>query len=206
MNPTEQGVSAKEFQPALAARFYASESVFALERERLFHAQWFCVGRAEQVPARGDCLHVHVAGESVLVLRQKDDSLRAFYNVCRHRGSRLVRTAPLPDPAQAAAMHSVSLPTGVVCPYHAWTYNLDGGLRAAPYVQFDASCPKEGFSLVPVHAGYLGRIHVREPGGLPGAARCSISSRFLWANSNDIRSRICAAARRSSMTCARTGK
>jgi Rieske 2Fe-2S family protein len=150
MNPTEQGVQAKEFQPALAARFYASESVFALERERLFHAQWFCAGRAEQVPARGDCLHVHVAGESVLIFRQKDESLRAFYNVCRHRGSRLVRTPPLPDPDQPSAMHSTSMSAGVVCPYHAWTYNLDGGLRAAPYVQFDAACPKEDFSLVPV--------------------------------------------------------
>jgi Rieske 2Fe-2S family protein len=151
VNPTEQGVSAQEFQPALAARFYASDSVFALERERLFHAQWFCVGRAEQVPARGDCLHVHVAGESVLIVRGKDDALRAFYNVCRHRGSRLVRTAPLPDPQQPAASSSTALPAGVVCPYHAWTYNLDGSLRAAPYVQFDAKCPKEGFSLVPVH-------------------------------------------------------
>jgi Rieske 2Fe-2S family protein len=151
MNPNEQGVSASEFQPALAARFYASESVFALERERLFHAQWFCVGRAEQVPARGDGLHVHVAGESVLVIRGKDDALRAFYNVCRHRGSRLVRTPPLPDPQQPAALTSTAMSAGVVCPYHSWTYNLDGGLRAAPHVQFDASCPKENFSLVPVH-------------------------------------------------------
>ena len=151
MNPDEQGVLAKDFQAALAPRFYSSESVFALERERLFHAQWFCVGRAELVPARGECLHVHVAGESVLILRQKDESLRAFYNVCSHRGSRLVRTPPLPDPEQPAATRSASLPTGVVCPYHAWTYNLDGSLRAAPYVQFDAACPKEGFSLVPVH-------------------------------------------------------
>ena len=151
MKPDEQGVQASQFQPALAARFYHSQSVFTLERERLFHAQWFGVGRAELVRSRGDCLHVHVAGESVLIIRGKDDSLRAFYNVCRHRGSRLVRTSPLPDPAQPTATVSTSLSTGVVCPYHAWTYNLDGSLRAAPYVQFDASCPKEGFSLVPVH-------------------------------------------------------
>ena len=109
------------------------------------------MGRAEQVPARGDCLHVHVAGESVLILRQADDSLRAFYNVCSHRGSRLVRTPPLPDPDQPSATSSTSMSTGVVCPYHAWTYNLDGSLRAARYVQFDSTCPKEGFSLVPVH-------------------------------------------------------
>ncbi len=151
MNSDEQPVLSRELQPALAARFYSSPSVFALERERLFHAQWFCVGRAEQVPARGDCLHVHVAGESVLILRQEDDSLRAFYNVCRHRGSRLVRTPPLPDPDQPSATCSTSMSSGVVCPYHAWTYNLDGSLRAARYVQFDSTCPKEGFSLVPVH-------------------------------------------------------
>lgn len=156
MTSNEPGVSAKEFQPALAARFYQSESVFALERERLFHGQWFCAGRAEQVTARGDCLHVHVAGESVLIIRGKDDGLRAFYNVCRHRGSRLVRTPPLPDPQQPAAASSISMSAGVVCPYHSWTYNLDGGLRAAPYVQFDANCPKEDFSLVPVHVDTWG--------------------------------------------------
>ena len=94
--------------------------------------------------------YVHVAGESVLILRQTDDSLRAFYNVCSHRGSRLVRTAPLPDPDQPSATCSTSMSSGVVCPYHAWTYNLDGSLRAARYVQFDSTCPKEGFSLVPV--------------------------------------------------------
>ncbi len=151
MKPDEQGAHARDFQSALEPRFYDSQGVFALERERIFHAQWFCVGRTELVPARGDCLHVHVAGESLLVVRGKDDALRAFYNVCRHRGSRLVRTPPLPDPERPTATRSTSMTAGVVCPYHAWTYNLDGSLRAAPYVQFDAGCPKEGFSLVPVH-------------------------------------------------------
>jgi len=151
VSSNEQPVLARELQASLAPHFYSSESVFALERERLFHAQWFCVGRGEQVPSRGDSLHVHVAGESVFILRQDDGSLRAFYNVCRHRGSRLVRTPPLPDPDQPSATRSTSLAGGVVCPYHAWTYNLDGSLRAARYVQFDSTCPKEGFSLVPVH-------------------------------------------------------
>ena len=139
MNSNEQPVLARELQPSLAPHFYSSQSIFALERERLFHAQWFCVGRAEQVPARGDSLHVHVAGESVFVVRQEDDSLRAFYNVCRHRGSRLVRTPPLPDPDQPSATRSCAMANGVVCPYHAWTYNLDGSLRAARYVQFDST-------------------------------------------------------------------
>jgi phenylpropionate dioxygenase-like ring-hydroxylating dioxygenase large terminal subunit len=148
----EQGIRAQELKPALAPHFYSSEEVFRLETARIFHNQWFCVGRAEQVPEKGDCLHVSVAGESVLVLRGRDNDLRAFYNVCRHRGSRLTRTAPLPDAAAPGTVNSGQMSGGaVVCPYHGWSYNFDGTLRAAPYVRFDEQCPKEGFSLVPVH-------------------------------------------------------
>jgi Rieske 2Fe-2S family protein len=150
MNAEDAIVSAQEMKPALAAHFYSSPDVFRLETERLFHAEWFCVGRAEQLAKAGDCLHVAVAGESILVLRGRDDALRAFYNVCRHRGSRLVRTPTLPDPVTPELANSGRLAGGVVCPYHAWTYNLDGALRAAPFVRFDAACPKENFSLVPV--------------------------------------------------------
>ena len=150
MNAEDAAVSAQEMKPALAAHFYSSPEVFRIETQRLFHGQWFCVGRADQVPSPGDCLHVSVAGESIVVLRGRDDALRAFYNVCRHRGSRLLRTPPLPDPALPEAANSGRVAAGVVCPYHAWTYNLDGTLRAAPYVHFDAGCPKEQFSLVPV--------------------------------------------------------
>jgi nitrite reductase/ring-hydroxylating ferredoxin subunit len=59
-------------------------------------------GRLDQLPDKGDCLLVEVAGESVIVLRGRDEAVRAFYNVCRHRGSRLIRTNPLPDAADAA--------------------------------------------------------------------------------------------------------
>jgi Rieske 2Fe-2S family protein len=152
MNSEDQGVLAHEMKPALAPHFYSSEEVFRLETARIFHAQWFCVGRAEQVPEKGDCLHVSVAGESVFVLRGRDHALRAFYNVCRHRGSRLTRTPPLPDAAAQQAVNSGQMSGGAVtCPYHAWSYNLDGTLRAAPHVRFDEQCPKERFSLVPVH-------------------------------------------------------
>lgn len=150
MNPDDRAVPASELKPTLAPHFYSSAEVFRLETQRIFHSQWFCVGRAEQVPERGDCLHVEIAGESVLVLRGRDDALRAFYNVCRHRGSQLIRANPLPDAADPVAHNSGRVGAAVVCPYHAWSYNLDGTLRAAPFVQFDAACPKDGFSLVPV--------------------------------------------------------
>jgi Rieske 2Fe-2S family protein len=151
MNSEDQGVLAQELKPALAPHFYSSTEVFALETARIFHSQWFCVGRVEQLPEKGDHLHVAVAGESVLVVRGRDQELRAFYNVCRHRGSQLTRMPPLPDAAHPQAVNSGPVSGGaLVCPYHAWTYNLDGTLRAAPYVRFDEQCPKERFSLVPV--------------------------------------------------------
>ena len=126
-------------KPALEPRFYRGQEVFELERQRIFNAQWFCVGRAEQLANRGDYLLVSVVGESIIVVRARADTLRAFYNVCRHRGSRLL------------AACSGHIDGAIVCPYHAWSYNLDGGLRAAPFVRFDEGCPKENFSLVPVH-------------------------------------------------------
>ena len=156
MTQDDHSVPAREMKAALAPRFYRSPEIFSLETERIFHGQWFCVGRLEQLPAKGDCLHVSVAGESVVVLRGREAELRAFYNVCRHRGSRLLRSPPLPDPNAPAAVKTRALAGAIVCPYHAWTYNLDGSLRAAPYVSFDEQCPKAGFALVPVHVDSWG--------------------------------------------------
>jgi len=172
MTQDDHSVSAREMKAALAPRFYHSPEIFSLEAERIFHGQWFCVGRLEQIPAKGDCLHVSVAGESVLVLRGRDAELRAFYNVCRHRGSRLLRSQPLPDPNAPAAINSGALPGAIVCPYHAWAYNLDGSLRAAPYVRFDERCPKDGFALVPVHVdSWAGFIFVNLAADVPAPLR-----------------------------------
>jgi len=156
MSSEDYSVAAREMKPALAPRFYSSTEIFRLETERIFHGQWFCVGRVEQVPEKGDCLHVSVAGESLLLLRGRDAALRGFYNVCRHRGSRLLRSPTLPDVTTPQAVHSGQFAGAVVCPYHAWSYHLDGTLRAAPYVRFDEQCPKDGFSLVPVHVDSWG--------------------------------------------------
>src|SRR5688572_27890872 len=134
MSVEDPAVRAQDMKPALDARFYQSPDLFRIERERLFHGQWFCVGRGEQIPAKGDCLHVSVAGESLIIVRGRDAALRAFYNVCRHRGSQLIRSPALPDPGASATGNSGQLAGALVCPYHAWTYNLDGTLRAAPFV------------------------------------------------------------------------
>jgi Rieske 2Fe-2S family protein len=150
MSADDRTVLSSEMKSALPAHFYSSPEIFAQETRQIFHAEWFCVGRGDQIPDKGDCLHVDVAGESAIVIRGRDGALNAFYNVCRHRGSQLVRAKALPDAADPDASHSSRVGAAVVCPYHAWSYNLDGTLRAAPFVQFDKACPKEKFSLVPI--------------------------------------------------------
>ena len=78
----------------LAGRDYHAREVFELERERIFARSWFYAGRVEGLEQAGDFVTVDVAGESVIVVRTKEGELRGFYNVCRHRGSRLCDDEP----------------------------------------------------------------------------------------------------------------
>ncbi|MBV8581669.1 MAG: aromatic ring-hydroxylating dioxygenase subunit alpha [Candidatus Eremiobacteraeota bacterium] len=103
----------------LDARWYLSADVFAQERERIFARSWIAVGRAEHVPNAGDFVLADVAGESLIVTRDQHGDVHAHYNVCRHRGTRLC--------TESAGRFGGS----IQCPYHAWTYGLDGTLLAA---------------------------------------------------------------------------
>lgn len=104
----------------LPREFYTSSEIFRQEQERIFCRQWICVGREEQLPNSGDYRICAVGGESVIVVRGRDGMVRAFYNVCRHRGTRLCE------------FPSGQFKNAIRCPYHAWTYGLDGRLLAAP--------------------------------------------------------------------------
>jgi Rieske 2Fe-2S family protein len=104
----------------LPARFYTDASQFQREMERFYFNRWVYAGRTEAIPRTGDYFLRDVAGESVIVTRDASGGLRAFYNVCRHRGTRLCTEA------------SGNLGSRIMCPYHAWTYSLDGCLLAAP--------------------------------------------------------------------------
>lgn len=137
-----------EFQVTLPDTAYLSEDVFGKERERIFCREWLCAGREEAIPAPGDFLHVDVAGEIVLVVRTKPGDLRAFYNVCRHRGSRLVIDDPAADDAPPCP--SGRFKGSIRCPYHAWTYGLGGELRNAPFLTESDGLRKEQLSLYPV--------------------------------------------------------
>jgi Rieske 2Fe-2S family protein len=123
----------------LPGAVYRSDEVFAREQSAIFGRDWVCVGRAEDAARTGDFFVREVAGESVLVLRGDDHRLRAFFNVCRHRGSRLV---------DAAVGTGISR---LVCPYHAWSYHLDGRLQHAP--QMPDGFSRDGQGLVPVRLG-----------------------------------------------------
>jgi glycine betaine catabolism A len=111
---------------------YTAAAEFAAEREAALFADWFCVGREESLVEPGDYLIADVAGESILVVRS-DAGLAGFYNLCRHRGSRLVPVADSqPGPRTG---RTGRLPSGTFrCPYHGWTYGADGSLRSAPYL------------------------------------------------------------------------
>jgi choline monooxygenase len=98
--------------------WYSSAEVLGLERRRIFARSWQYAGRVDEVAAPGSLLPVDAGGIPILVARGADATLRAFLNVCRHRGSILVGE---PDRRET-----------IQCPYHAWTYDLDGALRAAP--------------------------------------------------------------------------
>ena len=99
---------------------YHAPAVYDLEQERIFARSWVCVGREADVAAPGAYLTVEVAGEPLLVVRGTDGQVRAFANTCRHRGTRLLDGA--------------GTVRAITCPYHAWTYALDGQLRGSPNV------------------------------------------------------------------------
>ena len=113
-----------ENSPALLATlsgdFYTSATIFAAEQDEIFEKLWFCAARSSDLANPGQFKNVQIGRESVLVVRGKDGALRAFLNVCRHRG------AALCTESEGQVKRSLQ------CPYHAWTYALDGKLIAAP--------------------------------------------------------------------------
>ena len=149
MDPTQDGDAdplyrSEDLTPALPASAYLDPTHFGREREAIFFREWTCIGRADQVPEAGDFLHVALAGERLLVVRDRDGALGAFFNVCSHRGSELVPSEPVPE---ACGARSGRFPGSIRCQYHAWTYELDGRLRGAPFLEFSERRPASGFSL-----------------------------------------------------------
>ncbi len=146
-----------KLQAALPRRHYVDPTAFAEERERVLLRSWSCAGRLDElglaepgtvrlIPDRA--VAVGVLGESVVVAVTADGGLRANYNVCRHRGAQLVAHEPAEPPVQRTARVWR-------CPYHSWTYDLNGRLVHAPHTE-DLDVDPAAFGLHPVGVGHWG--------------------------------------------------
>ncbi|WP_371783567.1 aromatic ring-hydroxylating oxygenase subunit alpha [Streptosporangium subroseum] len=133
----------------LPGSYYTDESVFASEQARIFESMWFCVVRSSDLGKPGAFRTVQVGRESVLVTRARNGSIRAFLNVCRHRGARI------------CTEESGEVKRAFQCPYHAWTYDLEGKLIAAPNLTKMPDIDRVEFGLVNVHVReWLGYVWV----------------------------------------------
>ena len=135
--------------PTLPGARYTDPGVFDRERERIFERLWFCAARADDLAVPGSVRVVSVGRESVLLVGADGGVVNAFLNVCRHRGAR-VRTQDSDEPARSLR-----------CPYHAWTYGLDGTLVAAPNLVRMPDIDRRAYGLVNVHVRqWLGYVWV----------------------------------------------
>jgi choline monooxygenase len=134
--------------------WYTSEEIAALEKEKIFAHSWQCVGRGSQIKKSGEYFLSDIAGESIIVIRGKDSVIRAFYNVCRHRGGPLATS-------DGCVSH-------LQCQYHGWTYDLDGQLKGVPSFEGVLNFDKPSFGLIPIEvAEWEGFLFVRlESGGV----------------------------------------
>jgi choline monooxygenase len=140
----------------LPSAFYTDPRVFELERATTFSRNWQWVARAEQLAAPGRYVTAEVAGEPVVVVRGDDGVLRGFFNVCRHHAAAIMTD------------HAGSAPH-LRCPYHGWTYALDGALRGTPDFVGVCNFAREENSLVPVDVDtWEGFVFVRLERGGPG--------------------------------------
>jgi Rieske 2Fe-2S family protein len=134
----------------LPSSWYVRPDVFALEREHIFFREWVCVGREQGLDAPGSHRVIDWLGQSVLLVRNRERRLRAYYNVCRHRGARLCAPPPAPGAPAPLLRGGVVPEVGIVCPYHAWTYDLDGRLAHTPHLQTVTTAAGAEVRLYPV--------------------------------------------------------
>ncbi|PYL50240.1 MAG: hypothetical protein DMF32_04755, partial [Verrucomicrobia bacterium] len=124
----------------LPQRYFVSPEIFAEELQKIFAANWVLVGHQSQLANPGDYFLAEIAGESLIVTKDQRSTIRGFYNVCRHRGSRLCEE----QNGHVAAIQ---------CPYHAWTYALDGRLLGAPHMDETPGFNKAEYPLKPARLG-----------------------------------------------------
>lgn len=128
---------------------YTDQNFFRAEQEHIFERMWFCAVRAADLEKPGAYRTVQVGRESIIITRNRKHGIRAFYNVCRHRGAKL------------CTEDSGEVKRSFQCPYHAWTYDFDGKLIAAPNLTKMPDVGREEYGLVTIPVReYLGYVWV----------------------------------------------
>ncbi len=135
-----------DLEESLPSRCYLDAPIFQREKNEIFACDWFCAGREDEIDADGGAVAIDVLGESIIVARLSDGSLRAHYNVCRHRGARICSD----DSKWGLSLKGGAAGGFIRCPYHQWTYGLDGKLNHAPHLSDKADFDAGKFSLHPV--------------------------------------------------------
>ncbi|WP_420558144.1 aromatic ring-hydroxylating oxygenase subunit alpha [Roseovarius sp.] len=152
---------------AMPPEVYKTDAFLQAEIEHIFRKEWFCVGRADALAKPGDYVTCELADQPVIVLRDREGDLKAFSNVCRHRMSTL--------------LHGRGHTKSIVCPYHAWTYNLDGSLRGAPAMSGNSGFCKSDYALPEIRCEeWLGWVFITlNPEAEPVASRLSELERMI---------------------------
>ena len=126
---------------------YTSPDILALEQQHIFGASWLCAGRADEIPAPGDYMTYELGPQPVILIRGRDGGISARANTCRHRMMRLVEGR-----GKASRF---------TCPYHAWTYGIDGRLVSAPHMEKTACFERDDLALASIRCEiYQGWIYV----------------------------------------------
>jgi glycine betaine catabolism A len=165
----EQGLP-ESLLPTLAGHYYSDPDIFAMEQQTIFERMWFCAVRSADIGRPGAFRTVQVGRESILITRSRSGEARAFFNVCRHRG------------AQLCAEDSGEVKRAFQCPYHAWTYDLDGKLVAAPNLTKMPDIDRVEYGLRKVHVrewlGYVWVSTAEDPPSFEDTVVADVGSRL----------------------------
>jgi glycine betaine catabolism A len=172
--PKEHPMTAVSLPPSLLAtlpgRYYTDPTIFAREQAQIFEAMWFAAVRSDDLAEAGKFQTVTVGSESVIVVRGRDGALRAFLNICRHRGATL------------CGEESGQVRRNLQCAYHAWTYGLDGRLVAAPNLTKMQDIDRTRYGLVAVHLrewlGYAWVCLAAEPPSFEDSVMAAVTERL----------------------------
>ena len=122
----------------LPRKFYTEPDILNQEFKKIFHNNWVCIGRDSDLTTKGQYITIQLGSESIIVLKSNKDKIKAFFNVCRHRGTRICNS------------NEGKFSKTIQCPYHGWTYDLNGKLVGSPLMEAVNDFNKSDYPLFPI--------------------------------------------------------